>query len=350
MNQFNAGMGSQGGFSLIDPLLERILEDLRCNRAVFSGMIHPAKAISLARAVSKVKSEEMSEALGMSRSYLSTMEVFSKPINEKFLINMATFLENKPEGRLSAVIENYEALLPDTPFPSYQKHVCLCQYLASLEHIIRPAFSKEIGNICFECVTSFPEYFDIAWESEKKYDMTGINRKRPSNWPEGQIPQSVISNRKSLIPAWTAGLISTNDLIKAYLKNRYPLILIARRDPVGFQLNVPNLISLFTFLFESFKLNMKGLKAYLKNGDNISFFIGEPTWFELAQNFDFSDDEAGVPVKKRYAKHDPKASESERNTRDATHKRNYTIPHTSLRVVAESKGKYKINRRDKDNK
>jgi hypothetical protein len=273
--------------SVKEEALQDILKDLAIWRGHVPGLLHPMRAISLARAISHVSAAKIAETMGISRSYLAALENYTKPLTltDNFYGYINSLAGANNNSAFSTVYKKFMTINnPDGLF----------EYVAALERMMYRELEDQFLHLIFETVTSMPTWFEILWEevpggSEGYIHLTEKEEiEWPSWWPPGQMPRAVLaSSKQSSILSWLAGQISSDELISYYEGNPVgATVLLHRRQRAD--IKPSGLIALGIFMFSKINVSFSHSISYpvqcsaIFQGKVISnLFDPLTTWFDI---------------------------------------------------------------------
>ena len=271
---------------MMEASFQKIIQDLASWRDLVPGLLHPIRALALARAVSSVSAARIAEKMGISRSYLAALENYTKPITDDFY-NYIDKLTAKEGNNFSTAYNNFT---PDIGVEA------LFQYVYSLEKTIHRELEDQLLHLIFEAVTAFPHLFDILWEEvpggqEGYFYLVDKEKiKWPSWWPAGQIPKAILtSSRQSWLLSWLAGQISSDELVSYYEGKPVGVNVLIHRQQRG-EIKPSGLIALSIFLFSQINISFSHNMSYPVQCSSIfqgyvlsNLFDPLTTWFNIEE-------------------------------------------------------------------
>lgn len=234
--------------------IKHIRNDLDRFHDTFSVYLSPFRALALARSVAGISAEALSQELDISRSYLASLENYSKPITQTLCTRLLNLYHLEKKNDIAQIFKVYEKIFCDNNIPYFFNIInsihTSSEHFSLLSNFSTTACIGLLKNICFQTISSYPNFFDITWH-DTSFKSTAIST--PITWQKDNsifIPRTILIPPKNLFIAWVAGIISPDKLIYYYKTGEAtPLTLVDCR--YGFTNTSP--------------LALEGLVAFLLN-------------------------------------------------------------------------------------
>ncbi|MGB9887761.1 MAG: hypothetical protein ACPLPT_10630 [Moorellales bacterium] len=253
-------------------VLRLVREDLSLYQSRgIPAIIHPMRALSLARTIAGVPAALLAEAMGVSRSYLALLENYGKPVTE----DIETYMQRltraaKQDEAVSRVMSNYEALLPVRWFtlPELLRRQKEVGTAVKIRHLLNYTTSMEKGftrlvrgdilsYALLEAVSVLGKMglADVVWESASLHPETNETPLAPW-WPKGHLPRTILATPKSFLVAWVGGLLTTDQLVSWYAaaKQPPPVILADWQHRAIASDNAMAALAMFLFMMTTIKM------------------------------------------------------------------------------------------------
>lgn len=278
-----------------EKVLERILIDIEDWQKIVPGVIHPFRAFSLARNFAKSSAQELADFFGISRSYITALENYQKPITTSLYYEyLADRFENINMN------SNYKIATTFSVFKKLYKRSLVIEnelifnVIAWLEKTIDLEIKDKLAHLVFEALPTLP-YIEVIWEKPlKKQIIEELNKEGvnlPQYWRPGCLPRIILTTSKSLLLAWLLGLITSDELVNHYTNNTYPsVVLMQPKSSTLRRISISGLIAISLFLFDKIIIETNStivgeppiyLSAILKTYEITNIPFHTITWFNI---------------------------------------------------------------------
>ena len=215
-------------------VLNGLLSDLSEWRSIVPAMLHPFRAVALARNLVGISAENVAKQMGISRSYLAALENYYKPITSDAKYFFKKLFSSKKEKRMEDFQEIFGMLVCVDKIDEVIKYFTIL-------HNMFLNLELEALNLIFKSIATLKSYFEILEDSS------------------GQA-KIIIANNKSILPAYLFNLISVNQVVSYYqnIEPFVPVVLFDRESLNRSKYTNLSLISgIFAFFFTEVRLNIK---------------------------------------------------------------------------------------------
>lgn len=290
-----------------DKAISRLLEDINFWRQSIPSIVHPVKALSVSRISQKGSAQDIAEFIGISRSYLASLENFNKPITSDFYydylskkITKKNLSSNKKIAPTFDTLDKFYSFFRGLDLD--EKLNSICNIISWFEKTITDDLAYQLAHLILEALTNLP-YVEVVWEKPlNKSTLRNLEEKEqikfPSNWPSGCLPRLIIVTNKSLIFAWIAGLISSEEIIKCYANDNFPsFVLMQRKENIIGQIKISGLIALSLFIFDEIFIEARTNIYYQPPIQLSAMFNSKPLYVLRNININWFTFEDLIPLK-----------------------------------------------------